>query len=279
MALFSGFPALRRNAIAAGGTIGPNVMKSVRSVIAAALSLISVTAAVAGEYTDPSGFSFTYPEGWFAVAKWQKFAKIPPELTNWAANNHMDLNRAAVVVIHAVYVDLPDNLNVIVEPQEIPLDEASVKEFVDGIAQQFRSMGLPTAGLTGGVQPVGDNKAVVLDYLGPPPGQRFFAHQRQYYLPLAGKTYILTCTAKPERFAQCAAVFEEIVKSFSATGTQTADAAQEHKPNLHPNQTLTLGVSVGAAIGMLVALLAAWKSMGRREAELVASSEGRYRRR
>ena len=236
------------------------------------MSLPAAAAAVAGEYRDPSGFSFTYPDGWFAAGKFENLAKLPPELARWIANNHIDLKQVAVVLIHAGRGNFLDNLNVVVFHEEMPLDDASIKEIEKGLPAQYRSMGVSIENLESHVQQVGNNKAMVVDYRSRLPGLSFPMRQRQYYVPLAGNTYIVTCTATSEGFAGIAPVFEQIVESFSTTASNPAGALN----NFKTDQVLIFGVIGGAVFGMVGALVAAWKSMKNREVELVASGDSRY---
>src|SRR5262245_40923646 len=114
-------------------------MKSASAIILAALSLLAGTAAVADEYHEPSGFSFTLPDGWYGAGKFEELAKLPPELARWIANSHIDLKQVAVVLIHAGRGNFLDNLNVVVFHEEMPLDDASIKEIEKGLPAQYRS--------------------------------------------------------------------------------------------------------------------------------------------
>jgi hypothetical protein len=247
-------------------------MKCVTAITLAALSLLAGRAAIAGEYHDPSGFSFTYPDGWFAAGKFESLAKLPPELARWIANNHIDLKQVAVVLIHAGRGSFLENLNVVVVHDEMPLDDASIKEIENGLPAQYRSMGVSIENLEGHVQQAGNNKALVVDYSSRLPGLGFPMSQRQYYVPLAGSTYVVTCTATSESFARIAPVFEEIVGSFATTASRPAGALKDFKTD----QVFIFGVIGGAAFGMVGALVAAWKSMKNRDTELVASGDSRY---
>jgi hypothetical protein len=249
-------------------------MKRVRTIFLAGLSLLTAAAAVAGEYHDRSGFTFTYPDGWFAAGKFENLANLPPELASWIKNNHIDLNQVAVVLIHAGHGSFLDNLNVVVVHDEMPLDDASIKEIENGLPRQYRSMGVSIENLESHLRQVGSNKAMVVDYRSRLPGLPLPIWQRQYYIPLAGNTYILTCTATSQSFAASAPVFERIVESFSATALTTPAGALD---NFKKDQVLIFGVIGGAVFGMIGALVAAWKSMKNRSAELVASGDGRYR--
>jgi hypothetical protein len=247
-------------------------MKCVKAIILAVVSLLAGTAAIAEEYHDPSGFSFTYPDGWYAAGKFENLAKLPPELANWIRNNHIDLNQVAVVLIHGGHGSFLENLNVVVVHDEMPLDDASSKEIERGLPAQYRSMGVSIENLESHVQQVGNNKAMVVDYRSRLPALNFPMRQRQYYVPLAGHTYIVTCTATSESFDGIAPVFEQIVASFSTTASNPAGALN----NFKTDQVLIFGVIGGAALGMIGALVAAWKSMKNRDVELVASGDSRY---
>jgi len=237
------------------------------------MSLTIVTAAVGTEYHDPSGFSFTYPDGWFAAAKLGNLNKLPPELASWITKNHIDLNQVAVVLIHAGRGDFMENLNVVVVHQEMPLTDATIREIVEGLPKQYRSMGISIENLDGREQQVGNNQAIVLDYRSRLPGLPLPIRQRQYYLPLAGNTYIVTCTAKAEAFANSGPVFDKIVESFSTPG---GAAGKTSDPNT--DRILMFGVIGGAVFGMIGAIVAALKTMKRQEGEFVASGAGRYQR-
>jgi len=247
-------------------------MKCVRAIILAALGLLAGTALVAGEYRDQSGFSFTYPDGWYAAGKFENLAKLPPELAKWIANNHIDLNQVAVVLIHSGRGSFLDNLNVVVVHDEMPLDDASIREIENGLPGQYRSMGVSIENLEGHVQQVGNNKAMVVDYRSRLPGLSLPMRQRQYYVPLGGNTYIVTCTSTSEGFARSAPLFEQIVESFATTASNPAGALNHFKTD----KVLIFGVIGGAVFGMIGALVAAWKSMRNRDAELVGSADGRY---
>jgi len=236
--------------------------------------LIITATAIAGEYTDRSGFSFTYPNGWFAAGKFENLANLPPELANWIRNNHIDLNQVAVVLIHSGRGNFLENLNVVVVHEEMPLDDASIKEIEKGLPAQYRSMGVSIENLESHLQQVGNNKAMVVDYRSRLPGLSFPMRQRQYYVPLAGNTYIVTCTATSDSFASSAPVFEQIVESFSTTASTSPAGALD---NFKTDRVLIFGVIGGAVFGMIGALVAAWKSMKNRDVGLVASGDGRYR--
>ena len=235
-------------------------MKCVTAITLAALSLLAGRAAIAGEYHDPSGFSFTYPDGWFAAGKFESLAKLPPELARWIANNHIDLKQVAVVIIHGGRGSFLENLNVVVVHDEMPLDDASIKEIENGLPGQYRSMGVLIENLEGHVQQVGNNKAMVVDYRSRLPGLGLPMRQRQYYVPLAGNTYVVTCTATSESFAGISPVFQQIVEGFSTTAsTSPGGALKDFKTDRRISAGFNTGQLTGSATIYLMVDEGVWQ--------------------
>src|SRR5262249_42597506 len=93
-----------------------------RLSLAAVLVFSGAGSAFGGDYADPSGFSFTYPEGWIPLHRSMKDAAqaLPPELKNWIAKNNVNLDRATVFLIRNGREEFLENLNVVIEKQQIP---------------------------------------------------------------------------------------------------------------------------------------------------------------
>jgi hypothetical protein len=173
--------------------------------------------AFGGSYADPSGFSFTYPDGWVAVTRAGMGAvnqAVPREVKSWLSRNKVDLSRVAVVLIRDGRDEFLENLNVVVEGQQLPVDDKTVKKLTDTIAQQYGAMGVKVDGLQGRVQKVGSRDAVVLEYQSRMPGVSDTLRQRQVLFPGGGKTYIVTCTAKASSFDKYQPTFDRVLASF-----------------------------------------------------------------
>ena len=64
-----------------------------RSLAAAFILLSFGRTALGGEYSDPNGFSFTYPDGWVAITKaamGDVKQALPAEVKNWVSKNNLD---------------------------------------------------------------------------------------------------------------------------------------------------------------------------------------------
>jgi hypothetical protein len=173
-------------------------------------------AAFGGTYADPSGFSFTYPDGWVPVTQAAVNQGLPPEVKNWMAKNKVDLNRVAMILIRDGRDEFLDNLNVVVEGQQIPVEDRTVKKLTGMLPQQYAAMGVQVEDFQGRVQKVGARDAVVLEYRARMPGEPDTLRQRQFMLPGGGKTYIVTCTSSVNSFEKYKPTFDGVLASFQA---------------------------------------------------------------
>lgn len=173
--------------------------------------------ALGGDYADPSGFSFTYPDGWVPVSRAlmnDAAQDLPREAKDWISKNKVDMNRAAMFLIRNGRDEFLENLNVIVEDQQIPVNDDKVKELTSTIEQQYRASGVKIDNFQGRVQKIGANDAVVLEFQSRMPGVSGIFRQKQVAFPGGGKTYIVTCTAKADSFDKYQPVFDEMLASF-----------------------------------------------------------------
>ena len=175
--------------------------------------------AFGGVYADPSGFSFTYPDDWVAINR-QTLGDVnqalPQAAKDWVARNNVDLNRIAVVLLRDGREGFLDNLNVVIENQQIPINEEALKRLTDELVPRYRAMNVTVDDLRGRVQKFGSRDGLVMDYQSKMPGVPFPLRQRQVMLPGGGKTYIITCSAKTDTFDKHQATFEGVVASFQA---------------------------------------------------------------
>lgn len=181
------------------------------------LLLIGVGSVFGGDYADPSGFSFTYPENWIPVtrpAMGDVHRALPQEVQNWLAKNNVDFNRVAVVLIRHGREEFLENLNVVVEKQQIPANDKTVKQLTDVLAKEYGSMGVKVDNYQARVQKVGSHDAVVMEYQMQLPDVAFPLRQKQVVFPGGGKTYIVTCTGRVDSFDQYQPIFEKVLASF-----------------------------------------------------------------
>ncbi len=185
------------------------------SCFAAGLVLVCVgNPALGGEYTDPSGFSFTYPDDWVVVTREilaDARKQVGPDVKDWLAKTNMDLNRIRVAVFRKGH---DENLNVIVNDKELPVNDRSVQELRNVLPQQFKTAGFQADNLQVGIQKIGPHEVAVSDFQVRLPVSPDLFREKQVYLPGGGKTFIITCTAKANSFQQVAPAFEQILASF-----------------------------------------------------------------
>jgi hypothetical protein len=181
------------------------------------LATSSTAAAVAGEYRDPAGFSFTYPEGWLAVSEPSKTLvnNAPPEIRSWLDKNRVSLSQVTMVLVRVAPEEFVESLNVVVTPQEIPIKQETIAKLLTTLTQQYGSLGATIKNLNARLQNVDANEVIVVDFDSRLPGVAFPMHQRQVFFPGGGKTYIVTCTAKPETFPKYEPTFDTILASFT----------------------------------------------------------------
>jgi hypothetical protein len=214
-------------------------------------------------YTDPSGFSFTYPDGWFVVPRsnmGQVKDALPPGVKAWMAKNNFDFSRISVVLVRVGEGDFLENLNVVVEKQQIPVNDNTIKE----ASNQYAKAGAKVENFQGRVQQVASRPALVMDYQVVLPGTQRPLRQRQALIPGGGKTYMVTCTALPESFEQHRPTFETILASFQAPPPVSQ--------GFDWNQVLVGGM-VGAVVGGLVGLFQ-WLFKKKKPAEGTERTQG-----
>lgn len=202
----------------------------------------------AGEYSSPEGYSFTYPDGWTAASKHDvdmNSASLPKEFKNWVAKTNVDLNQLSVVLVHIGHEQFAENLNVVVVPQELPMNENSVTELTGVLEQQYRTMGIAPKQLQGRLQEVGKNKAIVFTYEAQLPGIGFPVMQKQVYFSGGGKSYIVTCSASTRTFANTLPTFDAILASFNVPTPSTLSPEMKN---------IIIMAVVGGIIGGLIGL-------------------------
>jgi hypothetical protein len=222
------------------------------------LALVGLTLFAGGEtayadnYADPSGFSFDYPAGWTPITRAfsENATRIMPEtMRTWLANNKVDLSRIAVVLVRNGGDDFLENMNVIVDSQQIPVNEQTMKMAIEQVQQRCATTNMMIENIQGHVQKVGQHDAVVLDSQVRFPGVPQLLRQRQVMLPGGGKTFFVTCTSKAESYNTYQPTFEQILTSFQVP-PPVAQPTGISGQSFDWKQVLIMGL-VGGVIGGL----------------------------
>lgn len=238
--------------------------------------LFFVTPVMAGDYSDPTGFSFKYPDGWVIITKpgmdVDKNA-LPPEISNWIKKNNIDLTKISVYLIRDGEEEFLENLDVVVNHQELPVNDASLKQLQDMLAQQYRAFGLTIDQLTGRIQKIGANEAIVFEYQMQLPDSLLPLRQRQVFFSGGGKTFIVTCTARPDTFATYAPTFDTILASFKIPAPTLKTKGIDWN---HVWMMGIVGGVVGGAVSLLIGLI---KKFTGKKREPIGSQEDPARNR
>lgn len=235
-------------------------MNSIRwPFLAAWIHFALAASAFGGEYSDPSGFSFTYPNGWVAInrASMGDMREVLPEaIRDWVTSNNVDLSRVAVVLLRDAEDEFLENLNVVVdEKQQIPVKDSTVKQLTEMMPKQYESMGINITSLKVRIEKVGDRDAIVVDYRTQLPGVPSPLRQKQVMFPGGGKTYTVTCTMKDESHAEYRPVFDKMLASFK----------MPEPKGFAMNRTLLYAVIGGAGGALLGGLTWIVKKLSRKD--------------
>ena len=204
--------------------------------------------AQADVYTDPTGFSFTYPDGWFPISKsdqGQLANVLPPELKEWLSKNNADLSMISVMVIRAGEDDFLENVNVASQQGQVSVASSSVAEVSSTIRQQFQQAGARIDNMNAVVRQIASRDVYVIDYVLSLPGAGAPVRQRQFIIPGGGKTFFVTCSSTPEAFTTYEPVFEQMLASFQAPAVVKKGISGS-----------ALAGGIGGLVGGLIALLA-----------------------
>ena len=203
--------------------------------------------AVGGTFTDPSGFSFTYPDGWVAVNR-GTLEDLNQVVQKWVSKNKIDFERVKVLVIRNGKEEFLENVNVVVLDQEIPLNQNTLGKMKDVVVQQYQRVGAKADNVQARMKKFGNRNTVVVDYNLQLPRAPFPVRQRQVTFPGGGKSYIVTCTAKTDTFDHNEPVFERILTSFQVP--------EPTSRKFDWTRVLTMA-AVGGIVGGLVAVVIA----------------------
>jgi hypothetical protein len=206
----------------------------------------TAAAASAGDYSDPSGFSFHYPDGWILLNK-QSLAEglksLPPEISEWVGKNKIDLGKMNVMLLRDGDAEYLENLNVVVHPQEMPMNKDSAEKLRTMLPGQYLSVGAEVSGMNFRVTKIGDRDAIVGEYDSKLPAVPVPLKQRQVYIAGGGNTYIVTCTSPRATYAKYSPTFDAITASFKVPPPK--------KTGFDFNQMIIAGIVGGVAAGVI----------------------------
>jgi hypothetical protein len=174
-----------------------------RSLVLAGLSLALLSAVAelrGGEFASPKGFTITYPEGW----------KVATKQENDLVAKSMGGNVPALAAF--LYGprqgDFADNINVLVLPQTLTLDDKTEKELVDGVKN---GMGKKAANFTAKRIEINGNAAVSIGCEVERKPQGDFMRIWQVHIPGKKQVYVFTCATLKPHWAEVWPTFKDMV--------------------------------------------------------------------
>jgi hypothetical protein len=224
--------------------------------VVAILTFVRATAAADDRtYVDPAGFSFTYPDGWVLIDKPGSLmqSNLPPAIQSWIKQNNVSLEKVSACLIRNGQSKFLENLNVVVDNQQMPMTDATVKKLLDLLPKKYRTAGLTMDKLEINLEQFGKNDAIEVEYQTKFPGVATPLRQRQVFFAGGGKTYIVTCSALSSTYGEYAGTFESILESF-----KVPSPGLQQQLGFDWNRTLVVAF-VGGLIGGLVGLVKKFK--------------------
>lgn len=174
-----------------------------RCTILAALSLAflsPIVEALGGEFTSPKGFTITYPEGWKPATK--------EEYDLVAKTMGVKVPDLAAFLYGPRQGDFADNINVLVLPQALTLDEKTEKGLIDsvknGMAKKAASFSAKQVEISGKAA-----VSIACEVERQPQGD--LMRIWQVYIPGKKQVYVFTCATLKARWDELWPTFKEMV--------------------------------------------------------------------
>jgi len=189
------------------------------TLLAMGVLLLDAASTPGGEYRDATGFSFTYPDDWFAVANPSKVLSETapsPELQRWMTwvrKSNIDLSKTSVWLGRTGAETVSESINVVVDHKQTPVNENTLKSVLKVFPEVFQAKGAPMENLKGRIQKVGMHDAIVLEYGTKLPVQSDPVRIKQVIFSGGGNTYYVTCSATPDAFPRNAQTFDTVLAS------------------------------------------------------------------
>ena len=251
------FPLVPMFAALVQRAVWMNVKFSRRSRIActaACVLLGSVFApvAMAAEpvFTSPKGFTITPPDGWVVASKDAASVASDVFKKKFPKFDGANLDRMAVMILNPSDIG-GTNVNVVVSPGRMPIDDSGAEAKVANILrEQYTKMGVSVGRATATRKTFGTHPAILADVESNIGGVK--TRQWQAMMISGKQTLIVTCTSPQSTFDQYVPVFTKAIEGM----TFPADAGAEFPLWLRYG---IIGGAVGGLIGLFQKLMASRK--------------------
>jgi hypothetical protein len=173
--------------------------------------------AAATRFSSPRGFSMAPPRGWNVATKDDQQALADALKDRVAAARGFETDRMAVMLFDPA--DPNRNINVIVSPGRLPIDDADAEsQYLSALRSQFGQMGFSADGLSVKRRTFGSHQALSAEYEASLPSALGLGtgrlHQWQAVFVSGRQTFIVTCTASAADFPALATDFSDALASL-----------------------------------------------------------------
>ena len=226
-------------------------------VLPFAIALIAATAPTARPQAAPSsttqsnvyhsekGYQITYPSGW-QVATAEVRTAAGEAATKLLAN--IDFSKIDVMIYDPT-TDPTRNLNVVVSPDVVSVNQTTLDDYRNGLTQQLSGAGLSPDGLDVKLGKVGSYDAIIATWTADAPSMgRMW--QEQFIIPGGSHTFIVTCTSEAGSSPVAGPIFASAMATFQIDQEPTRSISEvwETAPGWVHNALI--GAGIGALFGI-----------------------------
>jgi hypothetical protein len=220
----------------------------VLGIVANSIAQDAKGAAASQTFTSPQGFTLTPAPGWIVASKDvtnELAGKVQDALKNV---KDIDLNKFAAVVYNTADPSGAQNMNVVVSPDPIPIDESGVEDKLSTMLRdQFKGVGITIDKLSVNHKTIGTHAALLADMESTMNGTPI--RQWQAYFPSADHTLIVTCTAPQSLFTSVEPAFNQTLESMTFPEAKSGSKVPGWLTGA------IIGGGIGLVYGIFVALL------------------------
>jgi hypothetical protein len=222
-------------------------MKSLPVLIISLILLVLPVEAQPNRFSGTQGFSFEYPNGWVVLTKEQQRALVNEYKTVLGKLGEIDFDRITVAVFNPQNSEFPENVNVVVAPGSIPVNEDSRQKHAQTMSEGMQTAGVTVTNIVSDITKFGEKQALSLQWTMKHPALGISIRQWQVAIPGRNQTYIITASASAANFQTYEAGFKRAFESFEVDGGSLGF--------WHSLPGWVQNAIWGAVIGMVISLL------------------------
>lgn len=182
------------------------------------LAAVLASPSAATHFSSPLGFSFDHPEGWVVATKETRQAIVEKSRSAFEKLGNVDFGNMAALLFDPCDDEFIENVNVVISPGRLPVNEESCRKLTQAISEQLRGSGVSVADQQMEIVTFGKRKAISNRWTmtGLAPG--VVVRQWQVMMPGRNQTYTVTASASVASFPRYEARFRSVFDSFRPDG-------------------------------------------------------------